>query len=535
MGRDRIMWIVLALGLPMMLITLFAVVLAEQSGALEWIQLGLGLPLTVLLIVVPLREARSPLLSPWPLPVVACLACCGMALWALLRPDDPRLSLGGPYMIFVALSALIWAAGRNLARKALGEVDAASPPGPDRLTRFSLPLLLLATLLAAGIWAVLDNAGTAASSAGLAMLAVLAVGPPVTLSFGLSALLLVAAARGGEFSIRPCTWRTLRLPGKIDRALFVDSGLLVSSSPSIVDLGLAPGVNNDELVDLLKRLDSMPAERLEQLPGLGYRTTVDDLEALVGRPELLESRGIDVAGFAEHTARCEQSGAKPTLVALGGRCLGFLALASTLRMEAGLVVEALKAGGCTATLAQPREVAGRIALERLPALEAVEPGPEGLAGLIRQWRAAGECVALVSGPLLDPELAREVDLAVVLGAPAGAVPPGADVIVESPDLDGVINAVGLAASISRRASRVRLASALPHAVALVLAVGLLHGTVGLGTSPLLGCAALASGCALIMLQALPISSWEPDSKISRTLEHAVQALSQAVDGNAEKH
>jgi len=537
MPRDRYFWIAIGFGIPVLAVTVYEMLSGATGGVISWVQFGLAVPLVVLLTWVPLVQAvsRRDWLSPWPLAAIASVSCLVLAVWSLLDPASARLGLGGPYLIFIALTAMIWAAGYSLASKALGNVDNPLPPGPDRLVKWTLIVLPIAAVAAAVIWTVLDQSGSPARIALLAALATLAVGPPVTLTFGLSALLLIGALRGSEVGVRPTSWRCVGLDRKIDCVLFSDASLFVSQDPSILDFDVAEGIDSGRLVSLLKTLDSLKPSRLERLPGMGYVAELDEGQVVVGSAELLESRGISTAGFEDNVKRSLAAGAKPTLIAKSGTCMGFMSLAFNLRMEAALVVESLKAAGFKCMAPRPVEPEAIQALKRLPSVQVLETEGHRLAQTMDRMRAEGQRIALVSGPELNAELSGRADLAVVLGCSPQAVPANADVILESADLDGTLHGISLAALLSRLGRRIRIAVAAPHAVVLVLAIGLLQGTTGLGTSPLLASGALAAACALIMLQAMPASSWEPSDKIEKALAGAVDALSRASEGNKSIH
>jgi Cu+-exporting ATPase len=193
------------------------------------------------------------------------------------------------------------------------------------------------------------------------------------------------------------------------------------------------------------------------------------------------------------------------------RPLGLVAVADTLKAEAGAVVEALRrreiavamlTGDDRRTAAAIARAAGieRVLAEVLPADKARE-----MAGL----QARGERVAMVGDGINDAPALAQADVGIAMGSGTDVAIEAADVTLMRGDLRGVVDAVDL----SRRTIRIvkeNLAWAFGYNVVLIpVAAGLLYPLWGVLLSPILAGAAMAFSSVSVVTNSLRLKRWRP--------------------------
>ncbi|WP_436900274.1 heavy metal translocating P-type ATPase [Halovenus halobia] len=92
-------------------------------------------------------------------------------------------------------------------------------------------------------------------------------------------------------------------------------------------------------------LDVTDPEEFENIPGQGVKATVDGEEVLVGNRRLLSEHGIDAGRATETMERLEREGKTAMLVAVGGRLVGAVADADTVKESAKTAVSQLRERG----------------------------------------------------------------------------------------------------------------------------------------------------------------------------------------------
>jgi P-type Cu+ transporter len=230
---------------------------------------------------------------------------------------------------------------------------------------------------------------------------------------------------------------------------------------------------------------------------------------LLGNRTLLDARGVDVEALAPRARALAAEGKTAVYLALGGRALGIIAVADTLKPEAPEAVAALARRGVDVAMltgdARPtaEAIAARAGIERVLA----EVLPEDKAREIVRLQDDGRTVAMVGDGINDaPALAR-ADVGIAMGSGTDVAIEAADVTLVGSDLRGVVAAVDL----SRRTMRVireNLVWAFGYNVVLIpVAAGVLYPIWGVLLSPILAGAAMAFSSVSVVTNSLRLKKW----------------------------
>jgi Cu+-exporting ATPase len=173
-------------------------------------------------------------------------------------------------------------------------------------------------------------------------------------------------------------------------------------------------------------------QRFDYTPGRGITAVLRGVTILVGNGALLTDHAIEIPhNFA---ARTEAS--SEVFVARGGRFLGAITLADTVRPEARRAIEALDRMGIRSVLltGDTRQVAASVA--RALAITEVEADllPEMKLDRIRSLVAAGRIVAMVGDGINDAPALAEASVGVAMGSGTDVARESADVVLLGNDL-----------------------------------------------------------------------------------------------------
>jgi cation-transporting ATPase V len=361
-----------------------------------------------------------------------------------------------------ALRARATAVGADTALAqlvALVERAQASKPQIQRLADrvagvFVPSVLLLAALTAAG-WILAGQ-----SERGLlAAVAVLIVACPCALGLATPVAILVGSGRGATLGLLIKGAEILERSNRIDTIVLDKTGTVTTGELSVAELWSAPGVGEDELLALAasveagsehpvaaaivqaareRGLELAPVSGFRSLPGQGVRASVEGESVWVGRPEQ-EGRPPVVDEW-------EQGGRTAVLLTRGGRVLGAIALADTVKPEAHAAVRGLQRMGFDVALLTgdnaraAAAVAEQVGISRV--LSEVSPA-EKVAEVVR-LQQAGQRVAMVGDGVNDAAALAQADLGIAMGTGVGAAVEAADISVLSGDLRGVARALRLA-------------------------------------------------------------------------------------------
>jgi P-type E1-E2 ATPase len=294
---------------------------------------------------------------------------------------------------------------------------------------------------------------------------------------------------------------------------FDKTGVLTDGRLQMTEVRVAPGWSVDELLAIAasaerpsehalgraivaaaraRGLAAREPARFRNVPGGGVEAVVEGRGVLVGSEAFLRARGVVVP---EDPSSDERTLA---VVAVDGVFAGFVDAGDTVRPEAADAAERLGEMGIRCAVVsgdRPGAVARAAAEARIP-LEAALAGlsPEAKAGLLADWRAAGNSVAMVGDGVNDAPALASADLGIAIGTATDVALETADVALAGDDLLAVPAALAIARR-ARRIVRQNLAWALLYnAAALPLAMaGVIH--------PAVAAAAMALSSASVLLNA----------------------------------
>jgi Cu2+-exporting ATPase len=188
------------------------------------------------------------------------------------------------------------------------------------------------------------------------------------------------------------------------------------------------------------------------IPGSGVQAELSGQRILLGTLEWLRREHVQLSDELQ-TQLNELEAQAQTCVhcAVGGKHVGMLVLADTLRADAQGLVNTLRAAGIKMTLlsGDRKPVAEAIA-RQLGGMEVIaEVMPQDKDSVIQQLQKDGACVAMVGDGVNDAPALIRADVGIALGS-------GTDVSVESADIvlmQNELDKVRLATLLSRRTLR----------------------------------------------------------------------------------
>ncbi len=177
---------------------------------------------------------------------------------------------------------------------------------------------------------------------------------------------------------------------------------------------------------------SAEPDRFDYAPGRGIVAIVDGETILVGNRGLLSDHAVEVpADFARGADISSE-----VLVARGGRLLGAIVIADTVRPEAKLAIEALTHMGIRSVLltGDTRPVALKVAHELGISEVQSDLLPEMKVARIKSYVAAGRIVAMVGDGVNDAPALAQANVGVAMGSGTEVARESADVLLLGNDL-----------------------------------------------------------------------------------------------------
>jgi P-type Cu+ transporter len=344
----------------------------------------------------------------------------------------------------------------------------------DRICAVFVPAVLACSALTLAGWLL---AGSPASHAFSAALAVLIIACPCALGLATPAALVVASGRGAQLGIFIKSYQALESSRAIDTVVLDKTGTVTTGQMTVTGVETVPGVPRGDLlryagsveqasehavaaaITALAQAEGVPltpADGFAALPGLGARGTVGGHEVTVGRAQLFADRGVEVPPRLASWCRSqEEAGCTTVLVSWDDEIRGALAVTDTVKPSAPAAVSRLRTLGLRPVLLTGDNSATALAVATAAGIDEVISGalPAAKAQVITDLQASGRPVAMVGDGVNDAPALAAAQLGLALGSGTDVAICAADMILLRDDLAAVPDAIGLARATFRTIRR----------------------------------------------------------------------------------
>ena len=335
----------------------------------------------------------------------------------------------------------------------------------DRISSVFVPLVIVIALTTTTVWLL---TGAELGTAVQAGLAVLIIACPCALGLATPTAVMVGSGRGAELGILYKRAEVFEGARQVTAVLFDKTGTLTTGVMTLSDV--VTDEDPHEFLHLAASLEAASghpigkavalgadsrdiqygrAENLESHAGLGITGRVDGLSLTIGKPGLLESRGLlPNAKWSAAMQHMESEGKTAFLVGWDGNTRGVIAVADELRPGAAEAVARLSANKIKSVMVtgDNRATAEQIAsLVNISEVES-EVLPTDKAEIVIKHQDRGGSVAFVGDGINDAVALTVADLGMAIGSGTDVALEAGEVVLLNDDPRLVPTAIDLAAA-----------------------------------------------------------------------------------------
>lgn len=221
----------------------------------------------------------------------------------------------------------------------------------------------------------------------------------------------------------------------------------------------------------------------EMLPGQGVRAAVQGKMVLAGNEKLIRNAGIPLTGEVQKRMKEQvEKGCSVTIVAIGGKLAGLIALSDSLRKESKDMIKQLKETGVTPVLLTGDHEAAAKQIADITGISDVHADclPEDKLSIIEKYQEKDEPVCMIGDGVNDAPALKKAMVGIAMGG------TGSDIAVDAADIalvDDEIKELPHLFALSRKMmTKIKFNlsfSMLLNFVAIILAMtGILNPVVG---------------------------------------------------------
>ena len=398
----------------------------------------------------------------------------------------------------------------------------------DRVSGIFVPAVLGVALLTCVLWLLLGQSiGYALARA----ISVLVISCPCALGLATPVAIMVGSGVGARHGILFKNATALETAGKVGVVVLDKTGTLTKGEPEVTDILPAEGVEKKTLLRLAASVEArsahplarsiweksarehitlLPAEGVQALPGSGIRGIVDGKPLLGGKTDFLKGLGLLPAELEKKGDALALQGKTPLYFAWGGKSLGLIAVADTLRPESVETIRDLQDGlGITPVLltgdqeTTARAIADQAGIQRVIA----QVMPQGKEAVVRDLTESG-MTAMVGDGINDAPALTRATVGVAIGAGADVALDAADVVLLKSSLADVPASIRLSRQVVKNIKENLFWAFFYNVIGIPVAAGVLV-KAGITLNPMLAAAAMSLSSFCVVTNALRLNGYSP--------------------------
>ena len=414
--------------------------------------------------------------------------------------------------------------------------DAAATKAPiakiaDRVSGVFVPVVIGIAIVTLIIWlAVGKDVGFALARA----ISVLVISCPCALGLATPVAIMVGSGVGARNGILFKTAAALEETGRIEIVALDKTGTITGGNPKVTDVFTCRGVPKDELLTVAAAVESRSTHPLAkavseyiggttlrisdytEVPGGGVKAfTWDGYRAVSiagGNAGFMTANGVspeDVDRLLKETAEFANAGKTSVLFEKGGKLLGLIALADSVREDSVDAVRQFREMGIRTVMltGDRKKTADAIASEVGVDEVVAEVLPGGKEEVIRDLMTKGRTAMIGDGINDAPALTR-ANVGIAIGAGTDVALDAADVVLVNSNLSDAVKAVRLGRKTLKNIHENLFWAFIYNAVCIPVAAGAFINLFGWALNPMLGAAAMSLSSFCVVTNALRLNLFD---------------------------
>lgn len=395
----------------------------------------------------------------------------------------------------------------------------------DRVARWFVPAVVLASVLTFAVWAMFGPEPRLAYALVNAV-AVLIIACPCALGLATPISVMVATGRGAQMGVLFRDAEAIETLGKIDTLVVDKTGTLTVGKPALTDVVSLSSLDEDGIVAAAaalergsehplaaaiiagardRKLDLPATTDFESHTGQGVSARIDGKTVALGNRALMQAQGITVEDSAiERADTLRQDGKTVMLLAVDGELAGLIAVADPIKDSTADALQALRDEGLQVIMLTGDNAVTAQAVARQLQIDRVEADvqPADKARIVEELKAQGKRVAMAGDGINDAPALAAADVGIAMGQGTDIAMESAKLTLVKGDLMKIVQARALSRATVGNIRQNLFFAFIYNTLGIPLAAGVLYPVFGILLSPIVAAAAMSLSSVSVISNAL---------------------------------
>jgi Cu+-exporting ATPase len=394
----------------------------------------------------------------------------------------------------------------------------------DQVAGVFVPIVMGIALLTFIIWYFWGPPPTL-TYALLNFVAVMIIACPCALGLATPTAIMVGTGKGAENGILIKGGETLESIHKLTTIIFDKTGTLTKGELAVTDIVPMEGIEIKDILALAASVERnsehplgeaivrkakeeglalMSVDHFEALSGQGVKAQWEGQKIHIGNKRLMESQGLDLTPVRVSADALAGQGKTLMFVARGGKIIGLMALADTLKEHSIEAVAELKSMGLKVVMLTGDNQQTAQAISRQLQLSRViaEVLPQDKTEQIKKLQGEGEKVAMVGDGINDAPALAQADVGIAIGTGTDVAMEASDITLIRDDLRAIATAIKLSKRTILTIRQNLFWAFFYNVLGIPIAAGILYPFWGILLNPILASAAMAFSSVSVVSNSL---------------------------------
>ncbi|MBQ6336396.1 MAG: heavy metal translocating P-type ATPase [Ruminococcus sp.] len=401
----------------------------------------------------------------------------------------------------------------------------------DKVSGIFVPVVIGIALVTFVIWLLTGAEFASALERGIS---VLVISCPCALGLATPVSIMVGNGVGAKAGILFRNAEALETAGKTQIIALDKTGTVTKGEPTVTDILPADDISEKELLRIAYSIEKMSAhplaeavtayaeergltafacESFRNLSGHGLEGVIGGETVYAGSLRFIRTKAAVSAEMTEKASALADSGKTPMLFAKGGRLLGMIAAADTVKDDSKTAVEELDELGVRVVMITGDNARTAKAVGDSVGIERVYAGvlPSGKSDIITELKQYGK-TAMVGDGINDAPALTAADTGVAIGSGSDIAIDSADVVLVGSRLSEAAAAIRLSRQTLRNIHQNLFWAFIYNVIGIPLAAGLWIPIFGIALNPMFGAAAMSLSSFCVVTNALRLNLFDPHKR-----------------------